>query len=131
MNKIYFFNSYYGLFLWLPELFKRVELLGGSPCIHDRTSLNRTLYVPPGSQDVCQYINTDDGIYKETFLTASSAIPGNIFTIVFIDKLGRRAIIGMRTFNSLFYKLILQVLYCINVHGQNRTLMETVVPIVD
>ncbi|XP_060077805.1 synaptic vesicle glycoprotein 2C-like [Ylistrum balloti] len=81
--------GYYGLWMWFPELFSRVEKYGGSPCDHvkvvNATSNNHTCIIP------------DNWTYQSGFLTALSNLPGNLFTIFLMDRLGRKTIlvIGM------------------------------------
>jgi VNT family MFS transporter (synaptic vesicle glycoprotein 2) len=77
--------AYYGLWMWLPELYKRMNANGGSPCTassHVNTTIvpaNRTCHI-------------DDSIYFSSFISSMSNLPGNLFTIFFIDKLGRNII---------------------------------------
>ncbi|XP_033741474.1 synaptic vesicle glycoprotein 2C-like isoform X1 [Pecten maximus] len=77
--------GYYGLWMWFPELFSRVEKYGGSPCDHvkdtNSTSQDQNCTIP------------DNWTYQSGFLTALSNLPGNIFTIFLMDKLGRKAIL--------------------------------------
>ena len=79
---------YYGMFLWFPELFSRIEKYGGSPC-----SLGKVNDTNTNSTIDCVY-DTSAKIYYESFLTASSNLPGNIFTILMIDKIGRKIMLG-------------------------------------
>ena len=75
------------MFLWFPELFNRIEKYGGSPC-----SVGPVNSTTPNNTE-CVY-DTSSKIYYESFLTASSNLPGNIFTILMIDKIGRKIMLG-------------------------------------
>nr|XP_054752323.1 synaptic vesicle glycoprotein 2B-like [Lytechinus pictus] len=70
--------GYYGLFMWFPELFKRVEY-GGSACSTFNESINIT--------------EPSDRIYVDGFYTALSNLPGNLLTIVLMDRLSRKLLI--------------------------------------
>ncbi|KAK2172293.1 hypothetical protein NP493_973g01033 [Ridgeia piscesae] len=89
MISIFFTLSfgYYGLWMWFPELFKRTALSGGSVCDAPRRA-NHTMPRPDCNND-----SISSEIYFESFITAASNLPGNIFTILLIDKLGRKALL--------------------------------------
>lgn len=78
--------GYYGLWMWFPELFSRVEKYGGSPCDHHVGPPNRTAN-STGSTD-------KDWIYFSGFLTALSNLPGNLLTIYLMDQLGRKLLLS-------------------------------------
>ena len=85
------------MFLWFPELFNRIEKYGGSPC--SLGSANSTTGNDTGE---CVY-DASSKIYYESFLMASSNLPGNIFTILMIDKIGRKIMLGnCSNFNFVF-----------------------------
>lgn len=75
--------GYYGLWMWLPELFKRMSITGGAPCnvngVHLNTTDNKTCRIDPS-------------VYMSTFISAMSNLPGNIITVVWIDQVGRNKI---------------------------------------
>ncbi|KAK2164521.1 hypothetical protein LSH36_62g00013 [Paralvinella palmiformis] len=77
--------GYYGLFMWFPELFQRIEKYGGSAC-HPGSKLRVNSTVDPCT------VSSD--LYFKGFLTAVSNLPGNIFTILFIDRLGRTPLLA-------------------------------------
>ena len=90
---IYFTLSFgfYGLFMWLPELFKRMEDYGGNPCQgHQKPIINETINAN-SSQDPC---DVSSKVFFEGFLTALSNLPGNIFTILIIDRVGRKVLLS-------------------------------------
>lgn len=76
--------GYYGLWMWFPELFARVED-GGSPCA------NVSLPSPNRSQS-CYPVKT--AVYMEGFVIAASNLPGNLFTIVMMDRTGGKALLS-------------------------------------
>ena len=80
--------GYYGLFLWFPELFNRIDKFGGSFCNVGTGNVtdadNATLpCAPPG-----------DNVYVDGFLTSISNLPGNILTIFLVERVGRKALLG-------------------------------------
>lgn len=76
--------GYYGLWMWFPELFQRIEG-GGSPCA------NVSLPSPLRNQS-CYPVKT--AVYMEGFLIAVSNLPGNIFTILMMDSTGGKALLS-------------------------------------
>jgi len=81
--------------MWFPEIFARVEKYGGSPCDHAKDNATNT-----NVTEVCNPIPSD-WVFFEGFMTALSNLPGNIFTIFLMDKLGRKPLLGM------FYNFIM------------------------
>ncbi|KTF86549.1 hypothetical protein cypCar_00040935, partial [Cyprinus carpio] len=75
--------GYYGLWMWFPELFKRAED-GGSPC----TNVSR---VQNSENESCYPVKT--AVYMEGFVTAASNLPGNIFTILLMDRIGGKILL--------------------------------------
>uniref|UniRef100_A0A8C7Z6H9 Synaptic vesicle glycoprotein 2 n=1 Tax=Oryzias sinensis TaxID=183150 RepID=A0A8C7Z6H9_9TELE len=76
--------GYYGLWMWFPELFERVEG-GGSPCAN--ISLPSALH-----NQSCYPVKT--AVYMEGFIIAASNLPGNIFTILVMDSTGGKALLS-------------------------------------
>ncbi|XP_024136534.1 synaptic vesicle glycoprotein 2B [Oryzias melastigma] len=76
--------GYYGLWMWFPELFERVED-GGSPCA------NISLSSPDHNQN-CYPVKT--AVYMEGFIIAASNLPGNIFTILVMDSTGGKVLLS-------------------------------------
>ncbi|XP_056137607.1 synaptic vesicle glycoprotein 2C [Lampris incognitus] len=75
--------GYYGLWMWFPELFNRVED-GGAPCSNVSLSL-------PVHNNSCNPVKT--AVYMEGFVVAASNLPGNIFTILLMDSIGGRTLL--------------------------------------
>ncbi|XP_029379298.1 synaptic vesicle glycoprotein 2C isoform X2 [Echeneis naucrates] len=75
--------SYYGLWMWFPELFARVED-SGSPCAN--ISRPSALH-----NESCYPVKTK--VYVEGFAIAASNLPGNIFTILSMDRMGGKALL--------------------------------------
>lgn len=76
--------GYYGLQMWFPELFKRMED-GGSPC----ANVSRVYSLQNKS---CYPVET--AIYMEGFYVAASNLPGNIFTILMMGRIGGKALLS-------------------------------------
>ncbi|XP_070687175.1 synaptic vesicle glycoprotein 2C [Pempheris klunzingeri] len=76
--------GYYGLWMWFPELFSRVES-GGSPCSN--------VSLPSLQQNQsCSPVKT--AVYAEGFIVAASNLPGNIFTILVMDNTGGKTLLA-------------------------------------
>ncbi|XP_029289366.1 synaptic vesicle glycoprotein 2B [Cottoperca gobio] len=76
--------GYYGLWMWFPELFKRIED-GGSPCAN--VSLPSLLH-----NQSCYPVKA--AVYMEGFIIAASNLPGNIFTILLMGNIGGKALLS-------------------------------------
>ena len=109
--------------MWFPELFQRIERYGGSACAP--VDANFSTDIP--EFDICQPVSSI--VYLEGFLTALSNLPGNIFTIIMIDKLGRRSLLSKYS-SLLFSKQSLNMNLCkanrILVCLKNRTALHDV-----
>ncbi|XP_071487151.1 synaptic vesicle glycoprotein 2C-like [Diadema antillarum] len=70
--------GFYGLWMWFPEIFNRVEH-AGSACGD---------YNPDSPESLAN--DTDDNIYRDGFYTSLSNLPGNLLTIFLMDRLGRK-----------------------------------------
>ncbi|KAK3580500.1 hypothetical protein CHS0354_001097 [Potamilus streckersoni] len=81
--------GYYGLWMWFPELFNRVQKYGGSPCdsIKENIPANQT-----NTTTSCNPI-PDNWVFFEGFMTALSNLPGNVLTIFVMDKFGRKPLL--------------------------------------
>ena len=90
-------ERYYGLWMWLPELFNRMSKNGGLPC---KSVINDS--IQNTTSDVTKVCVIDSSLYLSSFYSALSNLPGNIFTILFIDKMGRN-IVTCKLFVFLFY----------------------------
>ncbi|XP_065147502.1 synaptic vesicle glycoprotein 2B [Paramisgurnus dabryanus] len=77
--------GYYGLWMWFPELFKRIED-GGSPCAN-------TSRIQSSENESCYPVKT--AVYMEGFITAASNLPGNIFTILVMDRMGGKILLSV------------------------------------
>uniref|UniRef100_A0A1I8FSI7 MFS domain-containing protein n=1 Tax=Macrostomum lignano TaxID=282301 RepID=A0A1I8FSI7_9PLAT len=82
--------GYYGLLLWFPELFKRVEAYGGSAC-----SLGSGSTFNDSDSNACDpQVLSASRPYMESFLVNASNLPRNLLSIVLMDRLGRRTILS-------------------------------------
>nr|XP_020515795.1 synaptic vesicle glycoprotein 2B-like [Labrus bergylta] len=76
--------GYYGLWMWFPELFARLES-GGSPC--------RNMSLPrPMQNQSCYPVKT--AVYMEGFIIAASNLPGNLFTILMMESTGGKVLLS-------------------------------------
>ena len=80
--------GYYGLFLWFPELFNRMDKYGGSFC--DIEGTNSTSTLPISSS--CKA--PGNNVYIQGFLTSISNLPGNILSIYLVDRVGRKSLLA-------------------------------------
>lgn len=100
--------GYYGLWMWFPELFKRVED-GGSPC----ANVSR----PSPLSQSCYPVKT--AVYMEGFAIAASNLPGNIFTILMMDSTGGKALLCFSLFMS---SLSVFLIYLVHTKSQSLIL---------
>ncbi|XP_076062798.1 synaptic vesicle glycoprotein 2B-like isoform X2 [Oratosquilla oratoria] len=86
--------GYYGLWLWFPELFNRLEQfyadhpdMKASVCEMTHMNLNST------AKQVCQEDEGDEVNYQalvNILITSIAPLPANVWTIVHMDKFGRK-----------------------------------------
>jgi hypothetical protein len=73
--------------LCLLSIFLSMEVNGGSPC-SVKSSINETIAKIP---KMCS--NTiENQVFLNSFYSSLSNLPGSIFTLIFIDKLGRNLV---------------------------------------
>nr|XP_046249826.1 synaptic vesicle glycoprotein 2B isoform X2 [Scatophagus argus] len=101
--------GYYGLWMWFPELFERIED-GGSPCA------NVSLQTPLHNQS-CYPVKT--AVYMEGFLIAASNLPGNIFTILVVESVGGKTLLSC---SLLVSSLSVFFIYVVQTRVQSVTL---------
>ncbi|XP_026221195.1 synaptic vesicle glycoprotein 2B [Anabas testudineus] len=101
--------GYYGLWMWFPELFARVED-GGSPCAN--VSLPSSL-----QNQSCYPVKT--AVYMEGFVIAASNLPGNIFTILMMDSTGGKALLSV---SLLVSSLSVFLIYVVKTKAQSLIL---------
>ncbi|KAM7415024.1 hypothetical protein PAMA_019716 [Pampus argenteus] len=101
--------SYYGLWMWFPELFARIED-GGSPC----ADVSRP---SPLSNQSCYPVKT--AVYIEGFIIAASNLPGNIFTVLVMDSTGGKALL---TCSLLTSSLSVFLIYVVKTKTQSLIL---------
>lgn len=101
--------GYYGLWMWFPELFERIED-GGSPCA------NASLPSPLHNQS-CYPVKT--AVYMEGFIIAVSNLPGNIFTILMMDSMGGKALLSC---SLLVSSLSIFLIYVVQTKAQSLIL---------
>ena len=81
--------------MWFPEIFKRVEDGGGSTC----TGAKHTFHNITTNLTCLESVAQERNLYIESFLVAISNIPGNILTVLIVNRVGRRPLMG----NKLLY----------------------------
>ncbi|XP_078056310.1 synaptic vesicle glycoprotein 2C isoform X1 [Mustelus asterias] len=86
--------GYYGLWMWFPELLKRMETGGGSAC----SSIRNGSSEEDAKNITCYPVKTV--VYKEGFIIAAANLPGNIFTILLMDLLGGKLLLCASLFLS-------------------------------
>ena len=103
-KKFFFDPRYYGLWLWFPELFNKL----------DQYNQNHTEPLSVCEFTEFQAENNDDASFCDTpipnsevflnsFIISLSALPGNIWTIYHMDKLGRKFFLGKQKFVFLTF----------------------------
>ncbi|XP_061679558.1 synaptic vesicle glycoprotein 2B [Syngnathoides biaculeatus] len=102
--------SYYGLWMWFPELFARMED-GGSPCA---SNVSAATAQPNHS---CYPVNTV--VYEEGFFIAAANLPGNIFTILVMDTVGGRLLLSS---SLLVSSLSVFLIYAVQTKTQSLVL---------
>ena len=84
-NLVLYICRYYGLQLWFPEYFKRLEL----DCLIEEI-INGTLPLQP---DNCSNA-TSYRFYQDTLYTALATLPGNLLGVLLINIIGARVQLG-------------------------------------
>ncbi|XP_035859494.1 synaptic vesicle glycoprotein 2B [Sander lucioperca] len=102
--------GYYGLWMWFPELFERIED-GGSPCA------NVSLLLSPLHNQSCYPVKT--AVYMEGFIIAASNLPGNIFTILMMNSMGGKALLSC---SLLVSSLSVFLIYVVQTKAQSLIL---------
>ncbi|XP_077373686.1 synaptic vesicle glycoprotein 2C isoform X2 [Festucalex cinctus] len=101
--------GFYGLWMWFPELFSRVEA-GSSPCANMSATAQRR------HRD-CYPVNTV--VYEEGFFIAAANLPGNIFTILAMDNVGGKLLLSV---SLLLSSLSVFLIYVVRTKSQSLLL---------
>jgi len=84
--------GYYGLWLWFPELFNKLNLYySANP--NATVSVCEVIDLQVETTDVgtnCKEYIPDDSVFINSFIISISAGPSNLWTIFHMDKLGRK-----------------------------------------
>eukprot|EP00111_Clytia_hemisphaerica_P017998 TCONS_00053279-protein len=85
--------GYYGLWMWFPEIFKRIqEGRGGcGGATHHNMGANFTTF---DNRTCVEKVEAETEIYFQSFLIALSNLPGNIICYLLIDRIGRRNLLA-------------------------------------
>ena len=87
--------GYYGLWLWFPELFNKLNIFynenpEASASVCDITNYQPLNSTVTNNDPFCANPVPDVKVFTDSFLISISALPGNIWTIIMMDKLGRK-----------------------------------------
>eukprot|EP00092_Neocalanus_flemingeri_P039522 GFUD01043036.1.p1 GENE.GFUD01043036.1~~GFUD01043036.1.p1 ORF type:complete len:573 (+),score=163.98 GFUD01043036.1:56-1774(+) len=88
--------GYYGLWLWFPELFNKLEQYhtlypNNTVSVCEVVSVNLTSATDnTTSTTFCSTAIPDNQVFINSFIISISAAPSNLWTILYMDKLGRR-----------------------------------------
>lgn len=90
--------SYYGLWLWFPELLNRLDIYYKSH--NESVSVCEVVGFKPNSTegpfDHCKDATPPDNqVFINAFIIAVAPLPANIWTIFHMDKLGRKFFLGI------------------------------------
>lgn len=101
----FYFNSYYGLWLWFPELFNCLHVYYEH---HNVTvSVCEVVDFRPNNTDQDPFAHCQDSappdnqVFINAFIVAIAPLPANLWTIVHMDKLGRKFFLGTMVFMIL------------------------------
>ena len=81
-------SRYYGLWLWFPELFNKLDVYYTD---HPNATVGVcevTDYKPP--INIVTDCTVSNEVFVNSFLISIAALPGNVWTMVHMDKLGRK-----------------------------------------
>jgi len=84
--------GYYGLWLWFPELFNKLDIYYKDHPNATVSVCEVTDYKPPNSVNDLGDCDSSVGneVFLNSFLISIAALPGNIWTMIHMDKLGRK-----------------------------------------
>eukprot|EP00092_Neocalanus_flemingeri_P032628 GFUD01035489.1.p1 GENE.GFUD01035489.1~~GFUD01035489.1.p1 ORF type:complete len:574 (-),score=164.16 GFUD01035489.1:136-1857(-) len=89
--------GYYGLWLWFPELFNKLEQYHtlhpnhtASVCEVVSVDLSAVKELNSTATNFCTNTIPDNQVFINSFIISASAAPSNLWTILHMDKLGRR-----------------------------------------
>ena len=83
---------YYGLWLWFPELFNKLNIYHSEHPNETKTVCEITDYKPNNQTVSCI---PGQSVFFNSFVISISALPGNVWSMVHMDKLGRKFFLGM------------------------------------
>ena len=89
--------GYYGLWLWFPELFHKLDIFYKENPEASKSVCEITNYRSNSTEiedEFCSNPIPDAKVFTDSFLISISALPGNIWTIICMDKLGRKFFLG-------------------------------------
>ncbi|XP_055325479.1 synaptic vesicle glycoprotein 2B-like [Sitodiplosis mosellana] len=98
-----FHIGYYGLMMWFPELFNRFDEFSRAHPGQSATVCQVTKYVVESGSHaqlgVCSSIISST-VFMESLISLSAALPANLISILFMDKLGRKFFLIFSTMSA-------------------------------
>lgn len=99
-----FHIGYYGLMMWFPELFNRFDEFSRAHNGLEEAGVCEVTHFVVHSGSHSEHVQCSDkiesGVFLESFITVSSAIPSNIIAVFFMDSLGRKFFLVFSTMMS-------------------------------
>lgn len=98
-----FHIGYYGLMMWFPELFNRFDEYSRAHPDESATVCQVTEYVvTSGSHSVDGECSStiSSSVFLESLISLSAALPANLISILFMDKLGRKFFLIFSTMSA-------------------------------
>ena len=96
---IIFLCRYYGLWLWFPELFNKLNEYykihpDESKSVCEIIDMNGSMNVTLNKDCSDDNFVPDEKVFTNSIYVSLAAAPGNIWSIVHMDKLGRKFFLG-------------------------------------
>jgi len=91
--------GYYGMWLWMPELFNMAEKQGQSPCGLFASSNNASLPEPLElaaeviSSNSSSNCTPSSSAYRDSLISTMATIPGNLVSVFCVDRIGRKPLL--------------------------------------
>ena len=99
--------GYYGMWLWMPELFSMAEKSGHAPCalhVFFNDSSTAPEAAAPPAEDSMTMMSTSisptddrcfasDATYRDSLISTVATLPGNLVSIFCVDRLGRKPLL--------------------------------------
>ncbi|ESO91041.1 hypothetical protein LOTGIDRAFT_122544 [Lottia gigantea] len=83
----FFSYGYYGLFMWFPELFRRMGDMNGSSFCGLSSNQNTT---PVVSTEIESCNELDNQVYIDSLISMSASVVGPLLIVFYVDRIGRK-----------------------------------------